>query len=113
MTMRSKHGMFVFPPKKTLIWKSEVSKRSIDCFLESSSGMNFFQPSVHLTNRKPRAFVSVRQTNQITLFPFVCCFCFVCAFSFQGHTKIAPLLFFLMLEPKAPYTSKTSSYIRE
>ena len=34
-------------------------------------------------------FVSVRQTNQITLFPFVCCFCFVRTFSLQGHTKIA------------------------
>ena len=53
------------------------------------SGMKFFQPSVRLTNQKPRAFVSVRQTNQIAVFPFVCCFCFVCAFSFQGHTKIA------------------------
>ena len=36
--------------------------------------MKFFQPSVRLTNQKPRAFVSVRQTNQITLFPFVCSF---------------------------------------
>ena len=53
------------------------------------SGMKFFHPSVRLTNLKPRAFVSVRQTNQIAVFPFVCCFCFVCAFSFQGHTKIA------------------------
>ena len=89
---RSKVGLFVFPPKKTLIWRSHcsidqsccsiTSKRSIDWFLESSSGMNFFQPSV-------RAFVSVRQTNQIALFPFVYCFCFFRAFSFQGHTKIA------------------------
>ena len=53
------------------------------------SGMKFFHPSVRLTNQKPRAFVSVRWTNQIALFPFVCCFCFVRAFSFQGHTKIA------------------------
>ena len=29
-------------------------------FLESSSGMKFFYPSVRLTNEKPRAFVSVR-----------------------------------------------------
>ena len=35
------------------------------------------------------AFVSVRETNQIALFPFVCSLCFVRAFSFQGHTKIA------------------------
>ena len=33
--------------------------------------------------------VSVRLTNQIPIFPFVCCFCFVRAFSFQGHTEIA------------------------
>ena len=59
-----------------------AKKECIDWFLESSSGMKFFQASV-------RAFVSVRQTNQIALSPFVCCFCFVDAFSFQGHTKIA------------------------
>ena len=65
-------------------------KANIDWFLERSSGMTFFQPSIRLTNQKPRAFVSVpRQTNQIDLFPFVCCFCFVRAFSFQGHTKNA------------------------
>ena len=51
--------------------------------------MKFFHQSVRLTNQKPHAFVSVQQTNQIALFPFVCCFCLVCAFSFQGHTKIA------------------------
>ena len=61
------------------------------------SGMKFFHPSVRLTNQKPRAFVSVRQTNQIAVFPFVCCFCFVCAFSFQGHTKIALYTIFLDL----------------
>ena len=52
-------------------------------------GVKFFHPSVCLTNQKLRAFVSVRQTSQITLFSFVCCFCRVRAFSFQGHTKIA------------------------
>ena len=53
------------------------------------SGIKFFQPSVRLTNQKPRAFISVGLTNQIALFPFVCSFCFVRAFSFQGNTKIA------------------------
>ena len=54
------------------------------------SGMKFFYANVRLTNQKPPAFVSVRYiTNQIAQFPFVCCFCFVRAFSFQGHTKIA------------------------
>ena len=111
MDEKIKHGLFVFPLKKTLIWKSEESKRTIHCFLKSSSGMNFFQPSVRLTNQKPRPFVSVRQTNQIAVFPFVCCFSFVCAFSFQGHTKIALLLFLLMFGSKALYTSKTSSSV--
>ena len=52
------------------------------------SGMKFFHRSVRLTSHRPRAFVSVRQTNEIALFPFVCCFCFVRAFSFQVDTKI-------------------------
>ena len=53
------------------------------------SGMKFLHQSVRLTNQNPRAFESVRQTNQIALFPFVCFFCFVRTFSSQGHTKIA------------------------
>ena len=54
----------------------------------SFSSMKFFHPSVRLTNQNPRAFVTVRQANQIALLPFVCCFCFVRAFSFQGQTRI-------------------------
>ena len=53
------------------------------------SGMKIFHPNVRLTNQNPRAFVSVPQTNQIALFSFVCCFCFVRAFSFQGQRKLA------------------------
>ena len=68
---------------------SMMLKRSIDWILESSSGMKFLQPSIHLTNQKPCMFVTVRYTNQVALFLFVCCFCFVWAFSFKGHTKIA------------------------
>ena len=84
-----------FPAKETLIWRRHCSIDQSCCsmtskqFLESSSGMKFVYPSVRLANQKPGAFVSVRYTNQIALFPFVCCFCFVRAFSFQGHTKIA------------------------
>ena len=92
---RTKHGLYVFPPKKTLIWRRHCSIDQSCCsmtskqFLESSSGMKFVYPSVRLANQKPGAFVSVRYTNQIALFPFVCCICFVRACSFQGHTKIA------------------------
>ena len=92
---RTKHGLFVFPPKKTLIWRRHCSLDQSSCsmtskqFLESSSGMKFVHPSVRLANQNPGAFVSVSYTNQIALFPFICCFCFVRAFSSQGHTKIA------------------------
>ena len=87
-----------FPAKETLIWRRHCSIGQSCCsmtskkFLESSSGMKFVYPRVRLANQNPGAFVSVSYTNQIALFPFVCCFCFVRAFSFQGHTKIA--LFF-------------------
>ena len=43
---------------------SMTSKRSIDWFLESTSGVKCFHSSVRLTNQKPRAFVSVRQSNR-------------------------------------------------
>ena len=57
----SKHGLFVFKPKKTLIWRrhsligqsccSMTSKRSIGWFLGSSRArMKFFHPNVRLTN---------------------------------------------------------------
>ena len=89
---RSKHGLFGFPPKETLIWGrhcsigqlccSKTSKRSINWFLESSSFMKFFQPSVRVTNQKPRAFVFVRQnqSNRSVSFSLL--------FLFSGHTKI-------------------------
>ena len=86
-------------------------KAKFDWFLESSSGMTSFQPSVRLTNQNPLAFVFVRQTNQITLFLLVCCFwdCFVRAFLFQGHTKMAlyvPQLFLVgIVTGDAPVSS--------
>ena len=65
---RSKHGLFVFPPKKTLIWRrhcsigqsccSMTSKRSIDWFLESSSGIEFFQQATRVCIR------SINQSNR-------------------------------------------------
>ena len=43
---------------------------------------------VGLANRVAVWRQSDVSTNQIALFPFVCCFCFVRALSFQGYTKI-------------------------
>ena len=66
-TKRSKHDLFVFPLKKTLIWRRHcsigqscctvTSKRSISLFLESSSGMKF--GSVRYINQSNRS-ISVR-----------------------------------------------------
>ena len=93
---RSKHGLFVFPnacgegtvrlANRISVWRQ--SEVSVD-FRKVLRGMKFFYPSIHLTNQKPRAFVSFRRSNQIGLSPFVCCFFFFRVFSFQGHTKIA------------------------
>ena len=64
----SKHGLFVFPPNKILIWTrhcllgksccSMTSKRSIGLISRKFSSMKFLHPSVQLTNQKPSAFVS-------------------------------------------------------
>ena len=95
MDGKKKNWTLCFPAKETLIWRRHCSIDQSFCsmtskqFLESSSGMKFVYRSVRLANQNPGALVSVRYTNQIALFPFVCCFCFVRAFSFQGHTKIA------------------------
>ena len=68
-----KHGLFVFPPKKPLIWRrrcsigqscySMTSKESIDWFLESSGAKKLFQPSILLTTQKPRTRVFIRSIN--------------------------------------------------
>ena len=47
--------------------------------------MKFFQPKVHLSNQNLCVFVSVRQTNQIALFLFVCCFCCSPALTSRSH----------------------------
>ena len=98
---RTKHGLFVFPPKKTLIWRRHCSIDQSCCsmtskqFLESSSGMKFVYPSVRLANQKPGAFVSVRYTNQIALFPFVCVSILLARFHFKVIRKS---LYFVVLE---------------
>ena len=103
---RSKHGLFVFPPKKTLIWRRHCSigqsccsktwKRSIDWFLESSSGMNFFSAERSLNQPKVTR-VCIRSTNQWNRSISVRLYFLFCSrVSFQGHMKIAPFEIFLM-----------------
>ena len=65
---RSKHGLFVFPPKKTLekalfdwpiVLQYDV-KAKYRLISRKFSSMKFFHPSVRLTNQKTCALVSVR-----------------------------------------------------
>ena len=70
---RSRHGIFVFPPKKTLIWRrhcsigqsccSMTSKRSIGWFLESSRAWIFFSSERSL-NQPKATRVCIRSINQ-------------------------------------------------
>ena len=93
---RSKHGPFIFLPKKTLKWRrhfsigqscwSMMSKRSIYLFPESSHAWSFSHE--RLLNQ-PEAMCVYLFDKPIKLLYFCCCFCFVHAFSFQSHTKIA------------------------
>ena len=70
---RSKHGFFVFPPKKTLIWRRHsltgqsyygmTSRRSIGCFLGKFSDMTLFSPQRSLNPPKATR-VCIRSINQ-------------------------------------------------
>ena len=84
---RSKHGLVVFPPKKTLIWRRHCLIGQSRCSMTSKRSIDFL--SVRFTNQTP--CVCIRSiTNQIALFPFVYCFCFVRALSFQSHKENRP-----------------------
>ena len=93
----SKHGLFVSPPKENpnmekalfdwpVVLQYDV-KANYRLISRQFSGMTFFHPSVHLTNQKPRTFVSGRQTNQIALYPFVCCSVLFARFHFKVIRK--------------------------
>ena len=98
-----KHRLLVFPPKKISVWRRHcsigqsccgmTSKRSIDWFLESSSGMKFFQPSVCLTNQNhARLYPFDKRTKSLYFRSFVVSVLFA-PFSLQSHTKIRKLLY--------------------
>ena len=69
----------------------------------------FLERSLH----QPKAMrVCIRSiTNQIALFPFVCCFCFVRAFSFQGHTKNAPITNIITNQMINVHVGKVSTHV--
>ena len=80
---RTKHGLFVFPPKKTLIWRRHCSIDQSCCsmtskqLLESSSGMKFFSAERLLNQPKARCvcFRSINQSNRFisVRLLFLCC----------------------------------------
>ena len=96
---RSKHGLFVFPPKKTLIWRTHcsigqsccgmTSNRSIDWFLESSQAWSFFTERSLNQPKAMHARLYPFDKPMKSLYFVGCCLCFVRPFSFQGHTTIA------------------------
>ena len=55
------------------------------------SGMKFFHPSIRFIPTKSHARLYPFD-KPITLFPFDCRLCFVCAFLFWGQTKIALII---------------------
>ena len=77
----TKHGLVIFPPKKTLIWRRHCSIDQSCCsmtskrFLESSSGMKFFQPSVLLTNQRCVCIRSINQSNRFISARLLFLFC--------------------------------------
>ena len=88
---RSKHWLFVLPPKKTLIWRRHCSIGqsccSIEWFLESSRAWSFLTWAlIRLTNQKQQGVGvrSIKKSNRSISNRF----CFGRAFSFQGHRKI-------------------------
>ena len=95
--IRSKHGLFVFPLKKTLIWRrhcsigqswcSMTSKRRIVWFLESSSVMKFFHPSVRLpTKSHARLYPFDESIKSLYFCSFVVSVLFLC-FHFKVTRK--------------------------
>ena len=82
-----KYGLFVFPPKKTLIWRRYCSTGQSCCSM-TSKRTNAPVRSLSQTKASRVCIRSINQSNR-SICVVVCSFCFVCAFSFQGHTKIA------------------------
>ena len=91
---RSKHGLFVFSPKKTLIWRrhystgqscwSMTSKRSLDWFLESSSGKKFF---TRASLDQPNAtHICTRSINQSNRYISVCLLFLFCSHVFISRS---------------------------
>ena len=87
MDEKIKYGLFVFPPKKTLIWRRYCSTGQSCCSM-TSKRTNAPERSLSQTKATRVCIRSINQSNR-SICVVVCCFCFVCAFSFQGHTKIA------------------------
>ena len=76
------------------------------------SGMKFFSPERSLNQPKATRVCirSINQSNRSIIFPFVCSFYFVRAFSFQGHTKIAVISPLVIARPRHQETTLTSVF---
>ena len=84
MDEKIKYGLFVLPPKKTVIWRRYCSTGQSCCSITSKRS-NAPERSLNQTKATRVCIRSINQSNR-SICVVVCCFCFVCAFSFQGHT---------------------------
>ena len=93
---RTKHGLFVFPPKKTLIWRGHffywpiLLQYDVKAISRKFFGHEVFSAERSLNQPKARCVCirSINQSNRFISVRLLFLF-FVRAFSFQGHTKIA------------------------
>ena len=91
----SKHGLFVFPPKKTLIWRRHcsicqlccrmTSKRSIDWFPESYQAWSFLKErSLNQPKAERVCFSSINQSNRSISVRLLFLFC-LCVFISRSY----------------------------
>ena len=109
---RSKHGLFVFPPKKTLRWRrhcsisqscsSMTSKRSIAWFLESSRAWSFFSPERSI-NQPKATRVCIRSINQLNSSISVRLLFLLCSrvFISKSYENRSYVIIYMMLTPNA------------
>ena len=119
----SKHGLFVFPPKKTLIWRrhcsigqlccSMTSKRSIGWFLESSRAWTIFVPERSL-NQSHATRVCIRSINQsnrpisVRLLFLFCSYVFISR-SYENRSILLARILINHLDPLVQLNFRLSS----
>ena len=77
-----------FPAKESPDMEKALFDRPVALQYDVKAKYRFLERSLHQPKDMHVCILSI--TNQIALFPFVYCFCFVRALSFQGHKENRP-----------------------